>query len=166
MKNVITVTGIVSSEPRKVVTEDGLDILSFRLASTHVHHDPLTDTWVDPDVNWFIVTAFHELANNAYRSISHGDRVIVTGGLRIREWATADKTGTQVEIEASVIGHDLNWGSSDRHFTSTKTALAEDVEAEAEKKISATQDVTTAGDPDTGDPFSVTDGDGIIAPPS
>ena len=154
MKNVITVTGIVSSEPRKVVTDDGLDILSFRLASTHFHHDPQSDSWVDPDVNWFIVTAFRQLAVNTHTSVSKGDRVIVTGGLRIREWSTAERSGTQVEIEAAVIGHDLNWGNSDWHFTSVKEAAAEEAFAEEDSIISDTIYQSTSADgPDGADLF-------------
>lgn len=147
MKNVITVAGVVSTDPRKVVTDDGLDIVSFRLASTHVNHDPLTSSWVDPDVNWFIVTAFRQLAVNTHTSVSRGDRIIVTGGLRIREWATAERSGTQVEIEASIIGHDLNWGNSDWHYTSAKTSSEEETVAEAENTISDTGHPATSSDP-------------------
>ena len=41
-----------------------------------------------------------------------GDRVLVTGRLRLRDWDTGTKRGTAVEIDAEAIGHDLLWGTS------------------------------------------------------
>jgi single-strand DNA-binding protein len=36
----------------------------------------------------------------------------VTGRLRVRDWQTDDRTGTNVEIEAETLGHDLFWGTA------------------------------------------------------
>jgi single-strand DNA-binding protein len=32
--------------------------------------------------------------------------------LRVRDWQTDDRTGTNVEIEAETLGHDLFWGTA------------------------------------------------------
>lgn len=110
--NKITVTGLVATTPRHTVTTDGLAITSFRLAVATNENQ----------TNWYTVTAFKQLAVNAANSISKGDRVIVTGDLRIRDWDNGERAGTTVEIEATALGHDLAYGSS----VFTKTMLVED----------------------------------------
>ncbi len=108
----ITITGLVATTPRLITTGEGLTISSFRLASTQRRFDKDTEKWVDGETNWFTVTSFRQLATNVGRSVNKGERVVVTGVLRIREWDNGEKVGTSVEVEADAIGHDLMWGAS------------------------------------------------------
>ena len=108
----ITITGLVATTPRHVVTGEGLPISSFRLASTRRRYDKDTEKWIDGETNWFTVTCFRQLATNVARSINKGEGVIVSGALRIREWDNGEKIGTTVELEAEALGHDLVWGAS------------------------------------------------------
>ena len=112
MTDTITLTGIVATDPRLVTTEAGLDITSFRLACTQRRFDRARDAWVDGDTNWYTVTAFRALAANVGASVHKGERLVVTGRLRIRAWETSDKSGTTVEVDADAVGHDLRWGRS------------------------------------------------------
>jgi single-strand DNA-binding protein len=107
-----TITGLVATTPRHIVTQDGLEITSFRLASSVRRFDRTDNRWVDSDTNWFTVTSFRTLAVNVATSVSKGDRVIVTGKLRVRDWDNGDRAGTSVELEAETIGHDLTYGNS------------------------------------------------------
>ena len=120
----VTLTGIVATTPRRLTTSTGLDIASFRYATTQRHYDQSAQKWVDGDTNWYTITAFRHLAIGVYSSINKGDRVIVTGRLRIRDWENNDKTGTSIDVEADTIGHDLNWGTST--FTRTPHKAAAD----------------------------------------
>jgi single-strand DNA-binding protein len=43
-------------------------------------------------------------------SIEKGQRIVVVGTVRIRDWEAGEKTGTTIEITADSIGHDLNYG--------------------------------------------------------
>lgn len=106
----ITVTGVVGSDPRPIVTEKGVPITSFRLASSRRVFDRETGTWSDGHTNWYTVSAFRRLADNVNYSLRKGEHVVVTGRLRLRAWQTAEKQGTTAEIDAEAIGHDLNWG--------------------------------------------------------
>jgi len=108
----ITLTGIVATTPRHLVTSDGLPITSFRLASTQRRYDTASEKWVDGETNWFTVTVFRSLATNVASSVKKGERVIVAGALRIREWENGEKSGTNVEVEADALGHDLSWGAA------------------------------------------------------
>lgn len=112
MTDFITVHGLVATTPRHLTTSEGLAITSFRLASSQRRFDRPTQKWVDADTNWYTVSSFRHLAEHSAQSIQKGDRVIVTGRLRIRDWENTDRSGTTVEIEAESIGHDLQWGTS------------------------------------------------------
>ena len=90
----------------------GLPITSFRLASTQRRYDRREAKWVDGETNWYTITAFRQLALNISASISKGDRIVTTGRLRIRDWTSAEKTGTNIEVDADSIGHDLSWGTA------------------------------------------------------
>lgn len=130
MTDLITLTGIVATVPRHLVTSEGLPITSFRLASTQRRFDRGTDKWVDGETNWYTVTAFRQLALNGNASLSKGQRVVVTGRLKIRDWENGERTGTTVEIEAEAIGHDLSWGTA--AFTrSISASTAVDAQASA-----------------------------------
>jgi single-strand DNA-binding protein len=129
MTDNITLTGLVATTPRHLTTSEGLAITSFRLASSQRRFDRAANRWVDGDTNWYTVSSFRALAENAATSVSKGDRVIVTGKLRIRDWENTDRSGTTVEIEAEALGHDLTWGiaSYTRNSSSTEvTSVAED----------------------------------------
>jgi single-strand DNA-binding protein len=112
LPDIITLTGIVGTEPRAVTTHEGLAITSFRLASTQRRFDRGQDKWVDGETNWYTITTFRQLATNAAVSVKKGERILVTGRLRIREWENAGKTGMNIDIEADALGHDLSWGTA------------------------------------------------------
>jgi single-strand DNA-binding protein len=113
MSDIITLTGLIATTPRHLTTAEKLPITSFRLASTQRRYDRSKEQWIDGDTNWYTITTFRQLALNAANSLKKGERVVVTGRLRIREWQTEEKTGTTVDIEADALGHDLSWGRAD-----------------------------------------------------
>ena len=124
MSEFITVSGLVATTPRHLVTQDGLPITSFRLAAAHRRFDRKENKWVDGETNWFTITAFRQLAINAAGSISKGERVIITGKLRVRDWDNGERAGTSVEVEADALGHDITWGTS----VFTRTVLVREPE--------------------------------------
>lgn len=112
MPDTITLTGLVATTPRHLVTSEGLPITSFRLASSQRRFDRSQEKWVDGETNWYTITAFRQLAINAAASVKKGDRVIAVGRLKIRDWENGERSGTTIEIDADSLGHDLTWGSS------------------------------------------------------
>lgn len=128
MSETFTVTGLVATTPRHLVTQDGLPITSFRLASSRRWFDRNKNAWVDGETNWFTITAFRQLAINASSSISKGERILVTGKLKVRDWDNGERSGTSVELEADALGHDLTWGNS--AFTRTVLVREEPIEEE------------------------------------
>ncbi|OIH97220.1 single-stranded DNA-binding protein [Curtobacterium sp. MCBA15_001] len=112
MNDTITVCGIVATEPRHLVTETGIAITSMRLASPSRRWDRANSVWTNGPTNWFTVTAFRSLAANVHKSVKKGDRILVTGRVRIRTWERDGRGGTSVEIDAEAMGQDLAWGIS------------------------------------------------------
>lgn len=127
MNDTITVCGIIATEPRHLVTDTGIAITSMRLASPSRRWDRSTSTWTNGTTNWYTVTAFRSLAGNVHRSVKKGDRIVVTGRVRIRTWERDGRGGTSVEIDAEGVGHDLAWGISNwvrvpRHVNESSAA--------------------------------------------
>jgi single-strand DNA-binding protein len=139
MTDTITLTGIVATIPRVVTTGDELAITSFRLASAQRRFDRNRNRWVDGETNWYTITAFRQLATNAAASVMRGDRVIVSGRLRIREWEAGERKGTTVEVEADAVGHDLMWGTTSftRVITTSSASAPHDDEGETTSQTSA-----------------------------
>lgn len=124
----ITVAGLVATTPRHLITQDGLPITSFRLASSNRRFDKALGKWVDGETNWYTITAFKQLAINAAGSVNKGDRIFVQGVLRVRDWDNGERSGTSVELEAEALGHDLTWGTS----VFTRTVLVREPDPEPE----------------------------------
>jgi single-strand DNA-binding protein len=113
MSESFTVSGLVATTPRHLVTQEGLPITSFRLASSKRRFDKTKKVWVEGDTNWFTITSFRQLAINSAASISKGDRIVVSGRLKIRDWDNGERSGTSVEVDAESLGHDLVWGTAE-----------------------------------------------------
>jgi single-strand DNA-binding protein len=112
MHDTITLIGLVATSPRHIVTADGLPITSFRLASSNRRFDRAESRWVDGETNWYSVTAFRQLALNTAASLQKGDRVLVSGKLKIRNWENGSRSGLSVDVDADAIGPDLSWGTA------------------------------------------------------
>ncbi|MDQ0030528.1 single-stranded DNA-binding protein [Arthrobacter bambusae] len=123
MNDIITVRGFVASEPKSSTTPGGTGTASFRLGSTERKFDRANNVWVDGNTNWFSVQAFRHLAGNIGCSVKKGQRVIVVGKLKLRQWEHDGKFYHAAEIVAEAVGHDLMWGSANFIRTSGSTSL-------------------------------------------
>jgi single-strand DNA-binding protein len=133
-------TGLVATTARHLVTQDGLPITSFRLASSQRRFDRSQNKWVDGETNWYTITSFRTLAVNVSQSISKGDRIAVFGKLRVRDWDNGERAGTSVEIEAETVGHDLAWGNS----SFTRTVLVRETAPEETVESGLAEDLVSA----------------------
>ena len=131
MSESFTVSGLVATTPRHLVTQEGLPITSFRLASSKRRFDRTKKIWIDGETNWFTVTAFRQLAINSATSVSKGDRIVVNGKLKVRDWDNGERSGTSVEVEADSLGHDLVWGTAE--FTRTVLVREDPEDQESEE---------------------------------
>lgn len=125
MTDTLTITGLVATPPRQLITAEGLAVTSFRLASQLRRFDRKKNSWVDAGTNWYTVSTYRQLATNVGASVQKGDRVLVTGRLRIREWEDGEKRGMNIDLDADALGHDLGWGTA----SFTRSIHSSEVEA-------------------------------------
>lgn len=152
MSDTMTVRGLVATEVRLNTSDNsGLQIASFRLCSTDRRYDKDKGVWIDGNTNWYTVSMFRYLASNAAFSLSKGDRVVVTGRLKVRAWTDdSGRSGTSVDIDADAVGHDINWGTS--KFTRHTADRQEQGQAGAENTAEECQeDVFGQVDTSTGE---------------
>jgi single-strand DNA-binding protein len=131
MTDSISITGFVATEPKISITTNNLKITSFRMASVGRKFNRETSRWEDSPPNWYSVHAFRQLGDHVAQSIVKGDRVLVRGRLKIRDWDNGERSGTTADIEAESIGHDLMFGISSFERT-THAPDPEEEESEAE----------------------------------
>lgn len=112
MADIITVRGFVAGDVRPGTTNGGVNTANFRLGSTDRHYDRATQQWVDGDTNWFTVQAYRQLAGNIAGSVKKGQRVVVMGRLKLRQWERDGRVYNVAQIDAESIGHDLSWGTA------------------------------------------------------
>jgi single-strand DNA-binding protein len=115
---ITTVIGNAVTDVSLRVTSSGTSVASFRIASNSRRFDKSTNSWIDQEPSYLSITAWSQLAENVALSVHKGQGLVVTGKLKVRQWQDADKSGTNVEIDAVAIGHDLNRGTSE--FTKVK----------------------------------------------
>lgn len=112
MSDIITITGNIATEPEERRLPNGASVVSFRLASTLRRYDREAGRWTDGSTNWYTVSTFRRLAAHVLASLHKGERVIVTGKLKLRTWENASGRGMAAEVDAEGVGHDLLWGTS------------------------------------------------------
>lgn len=121
MNDIITVRGTIGTDPKQIQTATGLDITTFRLASTPRRFDKEKGEWVDLETNWYGVSAYRHLARNTARCLKKGDPVVVYGRIKIRPWESDEKKGLAIDIDADAIGHNLMFGTASFTRTARKT---------------------------------------------
>ncbi len=112
MAHQICVVGTVATNPRLIKTDSDITFCTFRVASNERRYDREKREWIDGDTSWYTINTFRRLAEHARDSFAKGDRVIVNGRLRVRDWTSESRSGTSAEVEADALGHDLRWGVS------------------------------------------------------
>ena len=103
-----TCEGNLVADPELRETNSGLAVCNFRLAVTQRVRAGNND-FVD-QTEWINVVAWRNTAVNVAHSLKKGDRVTVTGSLKLREWTHRDgHKMTTPEIHASSVGAALTF---------------------------------------------------------
>lgn len=154
MTDTITIIGNLAAEPEQRVMPSGGTVTNFRVGTTHRRFDKPSEQWVDSYTNWYQVSAFRALGENVYASLHKGDRVIVSGRLRLREWDNGTKRGLAVDLDAEAVGHDLLWGrtvfekSAMRGAAQSGETATPQESADGDQRFSPTLPVVAATDAD------------------
>ena len=107
----LTLTGNLGADVETRQTKNGMTVASFNIATTPRLRRG--DGWIDGATTWTRVDVFWDLADHCARSLRKGDPVIVQGRLRTQTWTGSDNVEhTRQVVEATAVGHDLTWGTS------------------------------------------------------
>jgi single-strand DNA-binding protein len=107
----ITVTGNLTADPELRYTPAGVPIAQFSVASNERYKDG-GGQWQDGPTSFVRCNAWRELAEHCAESLAKGDRVIVTGILRQRDYEAKDGTKRTVwELAASEAGAALKYAT-------------------------------------------------------
>jgi single-strand DNA-binding protein len=116
----------------------GVPVASFRVASTPRRYQRRTETWEDGETQWYTVNAWRTLGEHCAASLRRGDPVVVHGKLSAHTWTT--KAGVEVttfDVEAALVGHDLNRGTSEFRRRKQQPESARPEEAPATPETAA-----------------------------
>lgn len=141
----VTITGFVGADPTAFGKENAPAGCTFRLGCTRSYRNGDNREWKDMPTTWFTVKAFRQLASHARMSLHKGDPVIVTGLLNTEQWNTqSGETRSRMVIEATNIGHDLNYGVGElKRF---RKSVSDSQRAESSESASVTAQNTGVQD--------------------
>ena len=132
----IDLAGFVASEPSFKRLATGTSTAKLRVAYTERRLNRETGEWGDGPTSFVTVLCWRTLADNVAVCLRKGEPVLVRGRLRVREYEGRDGSrGTETEVDASSIGHDLSRGVA--HFSRTRRAPGETAAESAEAVAAA-----------------------------
>lgn len=134
----VTVVGNLTADPELKFISSGAALVAFRIAASDRRKNAETGAWEDGDTTFLRVTAWRQLAENIAESLTKGDRVVITGRLKSRDYDDKDGTKkTAYEIDADEVGVALSRGTAKQTRTtrSTTTSPAWDTAAVADDGI-------------------------------
>jgi single-strand DNA-binding protein len=108
----MVVVGNLVDDPRLRKTESGVDVASFRVASTSRRYDRESARWVDSASLFLNVTCWRALGSNVAASLHKGDPVVVTGRVFTRTYERDGQLRSSYELEATAVGPDLARGTA------------------------------------------------------
>jgi single-strand DNA-binding protein len=112
-ETIITVVGNLTDDPELKFTPSGAPVANFTVASTPRTFDKQTNEWKDGDALFLRCAAWRQLAENVAESLQKGQRVIVTGALRVRQYERQDGSkGTSVEMNVDEVGPSLKFATA------------------------------------------------------
>lgn len=111
-ETVIHMVGHVGTDVDCRRTATGVEVCTFRMASTPRRFDRATRQYVDGTTNWITVHCWRSLATHVRDAVHRGDPVIVIGRLRTEEWTKDGVRQSRFVLEALAVGHDLTRGVS------------------------------------------------------
>jgi len=109
----ITVVGNLTGDPELKFTPSGAAVANFTVASTPRTFDRQSNEWKDGEALFIRCDAWRQLAENVAESLQKGQRVVVTGALKVRNFERQDGSkGTSVEMTVDEIGPSLRFATA------------------------------------------------------
>jgi single-strand DNA-binding protein len=97
--NRVVVTGRLTRDPELKQTSTGKSVCSIRIAVNKSVKDPQTGEWGDRP-SFVNVTVWERIGENVARQCGKGDRILIEGELRWREWEHEGSKRQEIDIVA------------------------------------------------------------------
>ncbi|MCA2227400.1 single-stranded DNA-binding protein [Nonomuraea aurantiaca] len=109
----ITIIGNLTADPEPHVTQTGLSVTSFTIASAARTYNKQVEQWQDGEVLFMRCSAWRDLGEHVAESLARGARVIASGRLRQRTFETNDgDKRTVMEMTVDEIGPSLRFANA------------------------------------------------------
>jgi single-strand DNA-binding protein len=109
-ETIVTITGNLVDIPGVRYTASGAVVGHFVVASTP--RIVRNGEWVDGDTLFLRCNVWREQAEHASKSLSKGDRVMVTGKLRMHSYIKDDERRTSIELDVDEVGASLRYATA------------------------------------------------------
>lgn len=109
--NFISITGNLTRDPELKFLASGSPVVNFMIAQTPRQFNRNTNEWKDLEPNFFRVSAFGDIANNAAETLTKGSRVTVLGEFRTERYVQEGVEKTSNNIKAEEISASLRYAS-------------------------------------------------------
>lgn len=100
--NSITISGNATSAPELRYGQSGVAVANMSVAVNERKFDREKNEWVEGEATFVRVTLWRDMAENAAGTVNKGDRVMVTGALKVRSYEDKEgnqRTSTEIEVE-------------------------------------------------------------------
>jgi single-strand DNA-binding protein len=111
MTTPITFTGRLTADPELRFTSGGHAVAKFTVAVNERKKEG--DQWVDAGASFYQCSVWRQYAENVTESLAKGDLVLVSGGLKQREYETTQGEKRSVwEVEVEEVGPSLRFATA------------------------------------------------------
>ena len=101
--NKLTIIGNLTKNPELRCTKDGTSVCSFTVAVNRKQSAAQRQSGARPEADFFNVTAWRQLGENAAKFLEKGKKVCVIGTVGLRTWENEGKHGASLEVNADDI---------------------------------------------------------------
>jgi single-strand DNA-binding protein len=108
----MTIIGTVVGDPELRFTPSGHAVANWTVACNPRKFDKAKNEYVEEEAIFIRCSAWREMAENVAETLLKGQRVIVTGTLKVRQYESDKGKGTSVECDVEEVGPSLRWASA------------------------------------------------------
>lgn len=108
----VSAVGTLTAEPELRFTPAGAAVVNFTVAANDRKYNRDSGAWEDAGTTFLRCSAWRQLAENVAESFGKGDRVMVHGTLKQREYERDGVRRTAMELDVEEVGASVKWATA------------------------------------------------------